>query len=250
MDIWKYYDITHRKHLICNPTSEEKIDYLIELLLLDPGDKVVDIACGKGEFLVRLARRHGIRGLGVDRSLFNLEEARSRHAKSGGDITFLQIDGADFRPEVEEGFQMASCLGASFVFGGYRQTLQRLASMVGNGGWVISGEPYWRQEPPEDYLHAIESARADIGTHLDNVRAGEDVGLDLVYTCVSSKDDFDHYEALQWYSADFYSRAHPEDKDVPELLAKLRAGRNAYLQWGRNTLGWAIYVFRRPGHRY
>jgi hypothetical protein len=26
MDIWKYYDITHKKHIICNPMSKYKID--------------------------------------------------------------------------------------------------------------------------------------------------------------------------------------------------------------------------------
>ncbi|MBN2321889.1 MAG: hypothetical protein JXR49_22615, partial [Acidobacteria bacterium] len=24
MDTWKFYDITHREHVVCNPTSEEK----------------------------------------------------------------------------------------------------------------------------------------------------------------------------------------------------------------------------------
>ena len=85
----------------------------------------------------------------------------------------------------------------------------------------------------------------DIGTHLENVRTGEGLGLDLTYTIVSSKDDFDRYEALQWYATDTYKRTHPEDADVPALLNQLTAYRDAYLQWGRDTLGWAIYVFRR-----
>ena len=136
-------------------------------------------------------------------------------------------------------------LGASFVFGGYRQTLERLASMVEDGGWVVSGEPYWRREPVSEYLEVLQCTRNDIGTHLENVRTGEGLGLDLTYTIVSSKDDFDRYEALQWYATDTYKRTHPEDADVPALLNQLTAYRDAYLQWGRDTLGWAIYVFRR-----
>jgi hypothetical protein len=31
---------------------------------------------------------------------------------------------------------------------------------------------------------------------------------------------------------------------VPVLLERVRAGVDAYLRWGRATLGWAIYVFR------
>ena len=245
MDMWKYYDITHRNHMICNPTSEAKLSELMDLVLLDRGRQVVDVACGKGEFLIRLAEKYGVRGLGIDRSPYYLEEARRRHATGGGDVTFLEIDGADFTPDTADCFQMASCLGASFVFGGYRQTLERLASMVEDGGWVVSGEPYWRREPVSEYLEVLQCTRNDIGTHLENVRTGEGLGLDLTYTIVSSKDDFDRYEALQWYATDTYKRTHPEDADVPALLNQLTAYRDAYLQWGRDTLGWAIYVFRR-----
>lgn len=63
MDMWKYHDITHREHVVCNPTSEEKLTRLVELLRLPTGAQVVDIACGKGEFLIRLAEAYGIRGV-------------------------------------------------------------------------------------------------------------------------------------------------------------------------------------------
>lgn len=56
MDMWKFYDITHREHVVCNPVSEEKLARLVALLRLPTGAQVVDIACGKGEFLIRLAK--------------------------------------------------------------------------------------------------------------------------------------------------------------------------------------------------
>ncbi len=66
MDMWKFYDITHREHVVCNPTTEEKLARLVELLRLPTGAEVVDIASGKGEFLIRLAEAYGVRGTGVD----------------------------------------------------------------------------------------------------------------------------------------------------------------------------------------
>jgi hypothetical protein len=30
MDMWKFYDITHREHVVCNPTSEEKLARLVD----------------------------------------------------------------------------------------------------------------------------------------------------------------------------------------------------------------------------
>ena len=30
------------------------------------------------------------------------------------------------------------------------------------------------------------------------------------------------------------------------LLARMRRGRDAYLRWGRDTLGWSVYLFATP----
>ena len=56
MDRWKYFDIIHRFHVVCNPTSLAKVEEIIGLLRLKPGSSVLDIACGKAEMLVRLAK--------------------------------------------------------------------------------------------------------------------------------------------------------------------------------------------------
>src|SRR5262245_51123216 len=111
MDMWKFYDITHREHEICNPANSGNLDELIALLRLGRGDSVIDIACGKGEFLIRLALKYGVRGLGIDISPYYLEEARQRHEQraSAADITFLQMDGAAFKADRSNEFDLASC---------------------------------------------------------------------------------------------------------------------------------------------
>jgi SAM-dependent methyltransferase len=246
MDTWKFYDITHREHVVCNPTSEEKLARLVELLRLPAGAQVVDIACGKGEFLIRLAEAYGARGAGVDISAFHIADAERRlkaRVPSAG-ITFAQMDGADFEPDEPHSLDMASCIGASWVFGGHADTLDALTGMVKPGGWVIVGEPYWLQEPAEDYLEALGMARDDFGSHSSNAESGEQRGLDLVHTIVSSQDDWDRYEGLQWYATEEYARNHPDDPDLAELAERVSKARAAYLRSGRDTLGWAIYMFR------
>ncbi len=246
MDRWKFYDITHREHVVCNPASEEKLTHLVELLRLSAGAKVVDIACGKGEFLIRLAEHYRIRGAGIDISPFFIADAKRRlEARAPGtDVTFTQLNGADFRPDEPHSFDLASCIGASWVFGGHAGTLEALIRIVKPGGWVVVGEPYWLQEPSEDYLKAEGVARADFGSHFANAEAGERRGLDLVHTIVSSKDDWDNYEGLQWYATAEYARAHPDDPDLAEVVERVEKARATYLRWGRDTIGWAIYMFR------
>ena len=43
MDMWKFFDITHREHILCNPMSLEKLEQLITLLPLKPGARVLEI---------------------------------------------------------------------------------------------------------------------------------------------------------------------------------------------------------------
>jgi SAM-dependent methyltransferase len=251
MDIWKFYDITHREHVICNPTSDGKLARLVELLRLPTGAPVVDIACGKGEFLIRLAEAYAVRGVGIDISPFFIAEAarRLQTRAPSADVTFHLMDGAEFKPREPHGFALASCIGASWVFGGHPGTLDALSGMVEAAGWVIVGEAYWLQEPSEEYLEASGDTRDSFGTHVENAEAGKERGLDLVHTFASNQDDWDRYEGLQWYATAEYARSHPGDPDLRELAARVARERATYLRWGRDTLGWAIYVFRRrlPG---
>jgi len=246
MDIWKFYDITHREHVVCNPTSEDKLARLIGLLRLPAKARLVDIACGKGEFLIRLAEAYNIRGIGIDISPFCIGDAQRRlqMRAPGAEVVFSQMNGFDFTPEAPRSLTLASCIGASWVFGGHAGTLDALSGMVAPGGWVIVGEPYWLREPSEEYLAASGVGRDGFGTHAANVEAGELRGLELVHTFVSSKDDWDQYEGLRWYATAEYARSHPDDPDVPELRERVAKAKMVYLRWGRDTLGWAMYVFR------
>lgn len=249
MDMLKFFGITHREHLLLNPASEEEVTRLAGLLRLRPDAHVVDIGCGKGEFLIRLAEAYGVRCTGVDISPYFLEAARSNFQTRlpGGNVTLLQMNGADFKPDKPHSFALAACIGASWIFGGHTGTLDALISMVEPGGWVIVGEPYWLQEPSEEYLKVSGDTRESFGTHGSNVEAGEQRGLELVYTIVSSKELWDRYEGLQWYATAEYARTHPDDPDLPEIIERVAKNKATYLRWGRDTLGWAVYVFRSPG---
>ena len=247
MDIGKFYDITHRDHVICNPTNEEKLGHLVDLLRLPPDARVIDVACGKGEFLLRLAEAYGVDCLGIDLSAFYIAEARKRlQARAPkARVTFIEMDGAAFRPDEPHSFTVASCVGASWIYGGHAATLDALTNMVAPGGWVLTGEPYWLQEPCAELLEALRLEKDSFGTHYGNVEVGEKRGLDLVHTLVSNGDDWDRYQGLQWSASLDYARSHPDDPDTPEILRRVGDEKAAYLRWGRDTIGWAIYVFRR-----
>jgi SAM-dependent methyltransferase len=253
MDTWKFYDITHRDHLLCNPTSVEKLDELIGLLDLPHGPRILDIASGKGEFLIRIAERfggtdgHGVRAVAIDLSPYCVADVRAAAARRvpAAKLDVLHMDGADYRPAAGT-FDLASCLGASWTFGGFRPTVRFLTDAAKPGGNVVVGEPFWRREPSPDYLSASGLERNEITSHAGNVEAGEAEGLVPWLALVSSENEWDRYETLQWRAAARYAAQHPDDPDVVELLTRVTTGRRAYLDEGRETLGWALYVFSKP----
>jgi cyclopropane fatty-acyl-phospholipid synthase-like methyltransferase len=142
MDTWKSYDITHRDHVVCTPTSVEKLDELIGLLDLGREPRVLDVASGKGEFIVRVAERfggpagRGIRGVAIDISPYCTADLRTTAARRipAAELEILEMDGADCHPTAGA-FDLGSCLGASWTFGGHRPTLRFLAQAT-PAGWL------------------------------------------------------------------------------------------------------------------
>lgn len=247
MDIWKYFDITHRHHVVCNPTNLEKLSQLINILHLKSDSHVLEMASGKGEFMVRLAEKYGISGVGVDLSPFCIADATRKHQERAPEaqLRFVEMDGVEFEPEEGESFDVLACIGASWIFGGHVNTLEALNRMAASRSWIVVGEPYWMKEPTPAHLEAINSDIDTYGTHYENVMAGERLGLKLVYTLVSSLDDWDKYEGLQWYAAEEWALENPDDPDVEEVLRRTRKSKEIYLRWGRDAFGWAIYMFRK-----
>jgi len=231
-----------------NPTSLGKTREIVELLRLSDNDNVLDVACGKAEFLCIVAERYGVKCTGVDASPFTSAEATVNVEARGlaERIEILHMDGAEYEPKEPESYCMTSCIGGSWVYGGHKGTLEALAKMTRPGGLVLVGEPFWMEQPSAEYLEKTGYVLEQQGSHIGNVNAGEELGLVFLYSMVSSKDDWDRYEGLQWQAAERYAASHPDDPDIEELLKKSRSSRDAYLNWGRDCLGWAEYLFLKP----
>jgi SAM-dependent methyltransferase len=248
MERWKFYNIIHRNHRLWNPMSVEKLDEVCDLLNLRHGARVLDIACGKAELLVRLAERFDIAGVGVDLSPYSIRDAASKGSQRapGAALEFICLDAAEYQPDEPQSFDLTMCIGASWIWKGHRGTLRALKDMTKPGGLVMAGEPFWIKEPPQEYLASEGMKYEDFSTHHGNIIIGEEEGLMFLYSVVSSPDDWDRFEGLHWYSAAEYARTHPDDPDLPEIMERVASYRNSYLRWGRDCLGWAIYLFRKP----
>lgn len=247
MDIWKYYNITHKFHTLMNPQSEQKIDELIYLLDIAPSSRVIDIGCGKGEFLIRLADKVSINAIGVDLSPYVIKEARERTDTRvpNAQIKYVEQDGKSYLESLSEKFDLTICMGASWIFGNHEGTLKALASITNRNGIIIVGEPYWIKQPTQWYLDSSQMNYPDFSSHVQNIEIGEKLGLRFIFSIASNLDDWDKYEGLQSLGADHHLVNNPQDPDNEELLEKVSTYRTAYLREGRDVFGWSLYVFRK-----
>lgn len=247
MNRQRFSAIAHEEHVFLNPIGEETADRFLERIPLAPGDRVLDVGCGSAEMLLRLIERRGVRGVGVDPNPYFLERARAaaRARASNGALELHQCAIEEYaRPA--EGFAATLCVGATYAFGGYRAALGGLAALVRPGGTLLIGEGYWKQEPATEYLATFGGTQNECGTHPGNVEQAIAAGLTPLADSVASEVEWEQYEALYARTAEHWVEEHPDDPEAGEMLAHVRRWRQAFLRWGRHTMGFGLYLFRTP----
>ena len=241
----RYYVVAERDHEIQNPTSEQKLLLLGERLGLGPSSRVLDIASGRGGPALALARAFEctVEGVEIEPS-FQAAAIQRAAARGLAHLVSFRLGDASREEFAQESYDAALCLGASFVFGGLADTVEALVPAVRPGGYVAVGEPYWRRLPlPEDY-----EDRDDPFTTLDGtVLVFETAGLPVVSVIASSGDDWDRYETLHWRAVEEWLAENPDDTNAVGVRAMHERSKRAYLRYGRELMGWAIFVgWKRP----
>jgi len=194
--------------------------------------------------LIRLVEQYRVSAVGVDRSPPFLAEARQQAETriASTSIALHEQDAADFTGGA---FDAALCIGAADAYGSYASCLRRLSERVRPRGYLLLGHPYWKRQPNPGYLEALGASATDYTDHAGNVAAGVEAQLVPLYSATSSDDEWDHYEGLYLRAVERYLRDHPADPDYDEMRQRIRAWRDTYLRWGRDTLGFGFYLFRR-----
>ena len=247
MDRFKFTTIAHRHLAICNPIASESLDASLAALELGPEDTAIDIGCGKGEALIRLAERWGVRGVGLDVNpeFLKIAEREAARRAPSGTIAFHLTEAAPF-PAPADSYSAAICLGSTHAYGRFQAALESLARLVVPGGRILIGEGYWRREPDPGYLHLLGAERDELNDHAGNIAQGVATGLAPLMNRESSLAEWDAYEDLYAQTVEEYLETHANDPDAEELQNRVRSWRNGFLSWGRNTLGFGIYLFQKP----
>ncbi len=239
MDFFDLMSISHRYMEILNPSTPEKIIQLGNLLKLKKGSRVIDFGCGCAEPLALWAEKFGITGIGIDISGDFCDRARDKLVKRGlsGQIEIVCSPAAEYVFE-DEAFDAATCIGATFVFGGFQQTIRKMKQAVNQNGRLGIGETHWLSS----HVHP-EYAQKQTNTRTESELAQfiRNEGFELEYIIRSSRDEWDMYISDSWYGLVRWLEENPNHPDREQVFKHFRTDQDDYLQFQSQYMGWAMY---------
>jgi SAM-dependent methyltransferase len=241
----RQHEIAEANHRILNPFTDEKLMTLGTVCRLRPGQRVLDLACGKGELLCRWAHEFGIHGHGIDISTTFLTAAahRANELDVANQVTFEQGD-ASTTPVETAAFDIVTCIGATWIGSGIQGTVDLMRPALHEPGLILIGEPYWLAEPPPAAFEALECAPDEFTTLWGTCERLAASGVEVVEMVLADDDSWDRYVAGQWWTINDWLRAHPDDTEAPDMRTFLDKWRRSYLEYGRRYLGWGVFVGR------
>jgi cyclopropane-fatty-acyl-phospholipid synthase len=119
--------------------QDTKLELVCTKLGLQPGQRVLDVGCGWGSFVMHAASRHGVNAVGITLSENQAELARKRVADAGlSDKVEIRVQ--DYRELAGENFDAVASIGMVEHVGESQIDVyaEQLASMLRPGGRLLN----------------------------------------------------------------------------------------------------------------
>ncbi|MGL5817441.1 MAG: class I SAM-dependent methyltransferase [Phycicoccus sp.] len=227
--------LAHRHHPVAAPVPDEVVERLLARVVPLAGGEVVDLGCGRGEWLRRLVRaRRDVRGVGVD---------IVAHGRFGGLDELdemIRWETKDASVWDEGPVDAVIVVGAGHAFGGLRGTVQAARRVLRPGGRVIVGEMFWERTPSPAVVQDLglaSTADLPVLTEMVDVVCAE--GFEILDAHVSSQRDWADYEWSWTGSLVEWAVTEAADEARENALGVAREHRASWLDGYRGVLGFA-----------
>ena len=230
--------------LFNSPLHASKADRIIEQLRLKPSSYVLDAGCGDGEFLVRVAERYDIKGVGVDHNEHLIERAITKASQrtKPGSIVFLAENAAMISGQ-NRVYDLIICIGSEFIFGGYETALTKLKLSLAPNGLLLMGTIFWKQKPTDEYLQLMGGENPHFD-HKTTVEKAIEQGFTPLYICRSNDDEWDDFESSVSQRKYLEVLKQFPSAETTAQIEKVRQWQSGYLKWGIDTMGFGFYLLR------
>ena len=245
----RYSRIAHAFLPVAAPVADDSLESVISALNPPADASLLDIGCGRGEILLRFLARHVASGVGIDIDAVAIEEARDKAAAAGlaGRARFEVTAAADYAPP--GAIDLCICVGASHALGGLEGTLSWAAGHLAPAGQLLLGAGYWKRPPVPDYLDAFGGSADALCGRFEVVELAESHGFTCTWSRMSSESDWDRYEGLYRLAMSQWLAANPADADAEGFRRRSETWYRSYLRWGRDTMGFGLWLFALKDRR-
>ena len=228
---------------LVNPTSPEKIIKAGQVAGLKRGNKVIDFGCGFAEPLILWAERFGISGVGIDIRPYACERAKNKIMERGlSDRLEVVCGDAAHYVYPPHSFDLVSCIGATFIWGTFRDAVHAMKNAILPTGRLVIGEAYWLMD---DIPVEFRSQQTEVTTEVELLQGARQEGFDFEYVLHSNHDEWVRYEADNWYALLRWIEDNPEHPERQQVIDHLHESQDEYARYGRMYLGWAIYILNQ-----
>jgi SAM-dependent methyltransferase len=179
-----------RERLAFNaPLSDDRAERLVALLASERPRSVLDLGCGTGGLLLRVAAATAGEADGVDLDARALALARRRAGEHGLRATFHDGDITTWTGAADA----VLCVAAEHAFGGAAAALAALPARVAPGGRLLFGAGCWTA-PPGDGAREIFG---DLPTFADLCAAARSAGWRVLHAGTATLREWDDFES-EW----------------------------------------------------
>ena len=243
MEDWKYRQILSAPLAL----SSERLDEIVEAFALPMGAKLVDLGCGEGHLMIALARRFGAACTGMDDRPATITTARRNALVAGVEHLVHVAQGDAFAFSAAPGsFDATLCLTGTWILGGYRRTLNRLAAWTMPGGLLAIGETFSFEPPEAAYFRGRSLAPSAFRSDEGNIAIGIEQGLEFVNSWTATQEEWDAHHESQFAAARRWLAANPAGDDASEVESRIDDAERHFYDHDRFEQRWAAYLFKKP----
>lgn len=246
MDRMELHTISERYVDLINPITRAEMIHLGEVLELNKGSRVIDFGAGFGEMLLLWADNFSATGLGIEFRGSACERARNSIRECGFSDSIEISEGDASKVDFEKGsFDAACCIGASFIWKGFRNTITALKEAIRPDGQIVIAEPFWRSEDvPDEFMKREEDA---VFTESKLVEVVHEEGFEVKYMMWASQEGWDRYVTSNWMSLVQWMKENPDHEDLQQVSEYLHKDQEDYLQYVRKYVGLVTLVLTQLG---
>ena len=230
-----------------NPISEEKLDEMLRLLQVSSSDLIIDIGGGSGAVLLKMITKSKAKGILIEKNEKLLKRCREKSSWliDSGKLVLVANDAKKYLSDLQRGsVDCFVCIGATYALGGYIEAITLLKPYLKKGGFLLVGEEYWKQEPPAQYLEILGGTASDSRYHYQNIEVADEQDLTYLYSHVASEDEWNRFEGIYFLEEELKANTLSES-ERKKHLTNLRRFRRAQYRYGRATMGFGLYLFRK-----